>query len=128
MNGMEERMKSMKKSNIDWAKGFTYPEWKEYYKEDYGTDKSDPLGVQWYYKEECGTDKKSPLNIQCGGGHYKSKAIQPIEYIFANKLGFVEGNIVKYITRWRDKGGVQDLEKIKHYCDLLINEEKELRG
>ena len=100
----------MKKSNIDWAKGFTYPEWKE------------------YYKENCSTNKVNPLDIQCGGDHYKNKAIQSIEYIFANNLGFAEGNIVKYITRWRDKGGVQDLEKIKHYCDLLINEEKELRG
>lgn len=100
----------MKKSDIDWAKGFTYPEWKEYYKTEI---------------DDC---KKDPLDVQCGGGHYKNKAIQPIEYIFANKLGFAEGNIVKYITRWRDKGGVQDLEKIKHYCDLLINEEKELRG
>ena len=41
-------------------------------------------------------------------------------YIHANKLSFIEGSIVKYITRWRDKGGVQDLEKIKHYVDLLI--------
>ena len=38
----------------------------------------------------------------------------------ANELDFCEGSIVKYITRWRLKGGVQDLEKIKHYCDFLI--------
>jgi hypothetical protein len=62
----------------------------------------------------------SALAEQVGGNHYKSKAIQPIEYIHANNLGFIEGSIVKYITRWRDKNGVEDLNKIKHYVDLLI--------
>ena len=51
-------------------------------------------------------------------------AIQPIEYILANKLEFCEGNIVKYATRWRFKGGTEDLEKIKHYCDFLIEQYK----
>tara|TARA_B110000908_G_scaffold156377_1_gene195487 strand:- start:72 stop:302 length:231 start_codon:yes stop_codon:yes gene_type:complete len=63
---------------------------------------------------------QSALDVQVGGSHYSSSAIQPIMYIHANKLSFIEGSIVKYITRWRDKGGVQDLEKIKHYVDLLI--------
>lgn len=66
----------------------------------------------------------SALDKQVGGGHYKGHKMQPIEYIHANKLPFIEGSIVKYITRWRDKGGVQDLEKIKHYIDLLIDLEK----
>lgn len=62
-----------------------------------------------------------PLAIQVGGAHYKGKAIQPVEYIHANKLGFLEGCIVKRITRWKDKGsGIEDLEKIKHEVDLLI--------
>ena len=64
--------------------------------------------------------QSNPLDTQVGGGHYKNKAIQPIEYITANNLNFCEGSIVKYITRWADKGGVQDLLKIKHYVDLLI--------
>jgi len=42
-----------------------------------------------------------------------------------NELGFCEGSIVKYITRWREKGGVEDLRKIKHYCDFLIQKELE---
>jgi len=62
----------------------------------------------------------SALDTQVGGGHYKDNAIQPIAYIHANKLGYCEGNVVKYITRWRDKNGLQDLIKIKHYIDLLI--------
>lgn len=67
----------------------------------------------------------SALNKQVGGGHYKDLNIQPIEFIHANNMPFIEGSIVKYITRWRNKGGVQDLEKIKHYIDLLIDLEGE---
>lgn len=63
---------------------------------------------------------ESALDKQIGGGHYKEKGIQPIEYIFANNLGFCEANIVKYATRWKDKNGIQDLEKIIHYTELLI--------
>jgi hypothetical protein len=63
----------------------------------------------------------SALDKQINGDHYKKKgAIQPIEYIHSNGLGFIEGNVVKYISRWRDKNGTEDLEKIKHYIDLLI--------
>lgn len=62
----------------------------------------------------------NPLDVQVGGGHYKGLKIQPIEYIHANNLGYCEANVVKYISRWRSKGGLQDLEKVKHYVDLLI--------
>ena len=61
-----------------------------------------------------------PLEVQVGGGHYKDLKIQPIEYIHANSLGYCEANVVKYISRWKSKGGLQDLEKVKHYVDLLI--------
>ena len=64
---------------------------------------------------------------QVGGDHYKETAIQPVEYIHANKLGYIEGNIVKYISRWRNKNGLEDLQKIKEYVDILIElEELEL--
>ena len=52
--------------------------------------------------------------------HY-NWAVQPIEYIMANDLGFCEGSIVKYVTRWESKGGVADLKKIFHFCEFLIN-------
>lgn len=68
--------------------------------------------------------EKSALDTQVGGGHYKSKKIQPVEYIAANNLNFLEGCIVKRITRWRDKNGLEDLQKIKHEVDLLIEMEK----
>lgn len=57
---------------------------------------------------------------QVGGDHYKDMAIQPVEYIHGNKLSFLEGNIVKYITRHKTKGGRADVEKALHYCELLL--------
>ena len=60
------------------------------------------------------------LETQVGGNHYKELSIQPIEYILANKLGFCEGNVVKYITRYKSKNGLEDLKKAKHYIDMLI--------
>ena len=62
----------------------------------------------------------SALNKQVGGSHYRDKGIQPIIYIHANDLGFCEGNVVKYVTRWREKNGVADLKKAIHYLELLI--------
>ena len=62
----------------------------------------------------------SALNDQVGGDHYKKLKIQPIEYIHANGIGYMEGNVIKYISRWKDKNGIKDLEKAKHYIDLLI--------
>lgn len=61
---------------------------------------------------------------QIGSDHYATKAIQPVQYIHANGLSFLEGCIVKRITRWRDKDGLQDLLKIKHEVDLIIELEK----
>lgn len=63
-------------------------------------------------------------NTQVGGQHYKSKTIQPWDFIAANGLGYFEGNIVKYVSRWRDKGGLDDLRKARHYLDKLIELEE----
>ena len=57
---------------------------------------------------------------QVGGAHYKDKAIQPWDFIASNKLGYLEGNIIKYVSRWQDKGGIEDLRKARHYLDKLI--------
>lgn len=56
--------------------------------------------------------------------HYQVK-IQPIDYILANNLDFLEGNVVKYITRYKAKNGLEDLVKAKYYLDLLILKQKE---
>ena len=61
---------------------------------------------------------------QVGGSHYKNYKIQPVEFIIKNNIGFVEGNIIKYILRFKEKGGVQDLLKAKHYIELLIDSSK----
>jgi hypothetical protein len=66
------------------------------------------------------TGTQSALDKQESGSHYKDKGIQPIVYIHANNLGFCEGNVVKYVTRWKDKGGEADLRKAIHYLELLI--------
>lgn len=57
---------------------------------------------------------------QVGGTHYKDKAIQPWDYIVANKLGYLEGTIIGYVSRWQDKGGIEDLRKARHCLDKLI--------
>lgn len=65
----------------------------------------------------------SALDIQHGGRHYKDLAIQPVEFVLKNNIGFCEGNVIKYVTRWRTKGGIEDLRKARHYLDLLIEHE-----
>ena len=66
------------------------------------------------------------LEVQVGGNHYKELPIQPVQYIYENGIGYFEGNVIKYVTRWRSKGGIPDLEKAKHYIDMLIEFEKDL--
>jgi hypothetical protein len=60
------------------------------------------------------------LNKQVAGNHYKDLPIQPVEFIHANAIGYFEGNVIKYVSRWRKKNGIADLEKAKHYIELLI--------
>ena len=67
-----------------------------------------------------------PLQTQVGGGHYTKLKIQPMEYSMANQLDACQHSVIKYVTRFRDKGGIRDLEKAKHCIDLLI--EFETRG
>jgi len=56
---------------------------------------------------------------QVGGDHYMKYKIQPIEFITENNIPFIEGNIIKYLARWKDKNGTQDLDKCIHYLELL---------
>ncbi len=69
-------------------------------------------------------EEQSVLQKQHGGNHYKVLPIQPWEYIEANKLDFWEGNVIKYITRYKNKNGIEDLEKAQHYIEYLIEREK----
>jgi hypothetical protein len=62
----------------------------------------------------------SALELQEGGGHYKEMAVQPVEFIQMNNIPYIEGNVIKYVCRWRKKNGIEDLKKAKHYLELLI--------
>lgn len=65
------------------------------------------------------------LGVQGGGAHYKDMAVQPVEFIHRNRIGFCEGAAIKYLTRWRSKGGLEDLRKARHCIDLLIEMEEQ---
>lgn len=60
------------------------------------------------------------LDRQEGGSHYSKHKIQPVEYIHANRLDFLSGNIIKYATRHKDKNGAEDIRKIIHYAELIL--------
>lgn len=75
-------------------------------------------------------EEEEEINIkasetQIGGSHYSDMAIQPIEFIHKNNLSFIQGNVIKYVCRYKSKNGVEDLLKAKHYIDLLIEFEEE---
>lgn len=65
------------------------------------------------------------LATQVGGGHYKGYAIQPVEFCMKNKLDYCQSNIIKYVVRFRDKNGMEDLRKAKHYLEMLMEFEDE---
>ena len=71
-----------------------------------------------------GSATVNALKEQVGGNHYSKLAIQPVTYINANGLSYLQGNVIKYVTRYKDKNGLQDLEKAKHYIDMLIELEE----
>jgi len=84
---------------------FTWGEWQKYKQEKKGKQKMDSI------------DPK----------HYHLK-IQPWDFVRANNLGFAEGNVIKYICRWKQKGGVEDLQKAKQYIQMLIDNDLEEYG
>ena len=83
-------------------------------------DVASPPGSAFPPPPPAAEQKLDPLQVQEGGSHYKDLKIQPIEYIHANGIPFAEGCAIKYLTRWRAKGGVEDLKKARHFIDLLI--------
>jgi len=71
-------------------------------------------------------DSAFPQNKQIGGNHYKNFHIQPYEFISKNNLSFFQGNVIKYVCRYLQKNGIQDIEKIIHYCELEIKKMKDM--
>lgn len=107
----------------------------QYQWEPYGntrpTTRTEKISNPGVYETTAKTLHASPLDVQIAGSHYKGRAIQPVEYISANNLNFLEGCIVKRITRWRNKPANErfdDLHKIKHEIDLLIEMETKYNG
>ena len=70
-------------------------------------------------------DEAFPQYTQVGGNHYTKFPIQPYEFISKNDLSFFQGNVIKYVCRYKNKNGIEDLEKIKHYCELEIKKLKD---
>lgn len=59
-------------------------------------------------------------DLQVAGNHYLSMPIQPAEFIHRNRIGYIEGRVITYLSRWRKKNGIEDLKKARHMLDLLI--------
>lgn len=83
-------------------------------------DRVDAMVYAALHGAEEETTSVNALDVQVGGGHYKNLAIQPMEYSMKNKLDACQHTAIKYVTRFREKGGKEDLEKAKHAIDLLI--------
>lgn len=77
--------------------------------------------------EQISTHDKmtKPEDIQVGGSHYKGLAIQPMRYSMLNGLNACQHTAIKYVTRYKDKGGIEDLKKAIHCIELLIQFEQE---
>lgn len=82
-----------------------------------GNDKYD--GVRPFGLEEIPVPE-SALDVEVGGDHYKKLKIQPVEFIQSNGIPFIEGNCIKYLCRHRNKGKAEDIKKVIHYCELLL--------
>lgn len=85
------------------------------------SDKQRYCLARWSVENDCrGMMEEKALDKQVAGNHYKQMKIQPVEFIHANNISYLEGNVIKYICRHRNKNGVDDLLKAKHYIELLI--------
>ena len=76
--------------------------------------------IEEYIENNKNTNPNTAFNTQVGGNHYTKLAIQPMEYSMKNNLNALQHTIVKYITRYKDKNGLDDLLKAKHCIDMLI--------
>ncbi len=86
------------------------------------------LTVDCAFEERPGLAPTSALTRQVDGNHYKNMKIQPMQYSMANKLDACQHTAIKYITRFRDKGGVADLRKAIHTIEMLIEFEEQAHG
>lgn len=82
-------------------------------------------GTHWKRLRDSDISPKptSAISEQVGGSHYKNMAMQPVAFIQQNKIPYIEGCCIKYLCRWREKNGIEDLKKARHYLDMLIEME-----
>jgi len=96
---------------------------------DHMTNNVDPARLlQKVIADTVPTTPLSANDVQVGGSHYKDKPIEPWDYIARNGIGYLEGNAIKYLSRWKDKGGIEDIRKAAHYIQKLIELEEERHG
>ena len=127
-DGLEDLWLYDKRGHIAFKQGSLSHNDKKLYLKIHGDIKMSRLNditlAEWdrSFRDWLGKPKNTtvPTSKQIGGKHYKGCKIQPIEYIQANKLSYEQGNVVKYITRYKEKGGVEDLRKAIHYIELII--------
>lgn len=88
---------------------------------------SDKARPEWMKENPLSNDSaiNSALDTQIGGDHYKKMPIQPLEFIIKNGLNFCQGSVIKYVTRYKDKNGIEDLKKARHYIDVMIEMEEQ---
>ena len=98
---------------VDYSSNCVSPGWR------YGPEHGERHGPD-PAKDTGGPQDSSPFERQVGGTHYSDMAIQPVEFIHRNGIGFCEGAAIKYLSRWRGKGGVEDLRKAIHFIEMLI--------
>lgn len=82
----------------------------------------DLMNREKYFNEtgHYGSDEEIAKRKQIGGNHYTNKKIQPIDYILENNLPYCEGNVVKYVTRHKEKNGAEDIKKAIHYLRFIL--------
>ena len=82
----------------------------------------DLMNREKYFNEtgHYGSDEEVAKREQIGGNHYTNKKIQPIDYITENELPYCEGNVVKYVTRHKEKNGAEDIRKAIHYLRFIL--------
>jgi hypothetical protein len=104
-------------TNPDYDRGMSRESHEEFMTRKLKEDKKEYQELmKGSYEYEYG----KPSEKQIGGSHYKDCAIQPVDYIVENKLDFLEGNVVKYITRHKTKNGIEDIRKVIHYAELIL--------
>ena len=115
----------LKESRMESQRIYKCPVCREIVSSTWGSCKCGSPESRRRYEDFIGKEPElTAKDVQIGGNHYKDLSIQPGDYIRENKLGWYEGNVIKYITRHDKKNGLEDVMKAKHYIEMIIEEYK----